>query len=637
MRTKTLSFISACLVLLMTIPATSKADDKEYVFEVQRRINAHGDEFMAVALTKDERYLIIGAESGKLIVWDIAQKRIVKELDQGSPVHCVVALNDPDACIAAGGPHAGATQSAAVRKWRISTGASEELSGITEGTIVSLAFDPKSELVAAGSSNGHLIVWNATNGKTVAKRSFDAAVFGLALNDREIYLTQLDPTVDEPKNSIVRLRVDEPNLPETTLTQEDARQLWTALKVSPDRRLMAAHSEGDEKPGVVLFDLSSGKEISTFEAASFAWCANGQLLLFNGEVAVARVTIDAHGQISQAKVLEEAQFQAAGAPSEMRDEVVSKEGSTAWGIYPLGAMLTELELNNKHVNKLYQVDGNLFAFDVNEKLDLVASGGDDELVRVRKLSDLSLAKEFKVELGVPQGVALMQDGRHVVFSSGAEHTPTRISIGDLATGKTRTLFELPEPFVQVKAAGGGFIYKDGNRLVLAEGVNGTTLREYAIEGDLGSYAVSANGRWLVSANSAGKLFRFEIKSGKRTVVGHKNVEDLTGLAITNNGGYVYTTEFRAKLRRWDTGTGAMKELSEITGQAHAVELSRDEREIIIGGNHRDVAIIDIASGEERLYVKVSASDFYVTNVWLGGDRLLFSTDVGVLFDGVVKR
>lgn len=539
--------------------------------------------------------------------------------------------------IAAGGPHEGPTQRAVVRKWHIGTGASEELQGITEGTIVSLAFDPRSELVAAGSSKGHLIVWNAGTGKSVAKRSFDAAVLGLTLNDRDIYLTQIDPSAEEPKNAIVRLRVDEPDLPESKITQEDAGQLWTELKVSPDHRFMAAHSAGDEKPGAVLFDLSTGKEISTFEAPSFAWSDDGQLMLFNGEAPVTRVTIDRNGQISQAKALEDGPFREAETPSEMRDSVVSKDGSRAWGVYPLGAMLIELDLNTKHVDKLYQVDGNLFAFDVNKKLDLVASGGDDQFVRVRKLSDLSLVKEFKVELGVPQGVALMQDGRHAVFSSGSEHTPTRISIGDLATGKSRTLSELPEPFVEVKATAGGFIYKDEDRLVLAEGVNGTTLREYAIEGDLSRYAASANGRWLVAANSVGKLFRFDIRSGKRTVVGRKNVEDLTGLAITNDGGYVYTTEFRAKLRRWDTQTGTMKELTEITGQAHAVELSRDEREIIIGGNHRDVAIIDIASGEERLYIKVTASDFYVSNVWLSGDRLLFSTDTGVLFDGLVKR
>ena len=400
------------VVLLASLCArVAPQGNKEYTLEVQRRINAHGDEFMALALTKDERHLIIGTESGKLIVWDIAGRRILKQLDQGSPVHCVVGLNDSDTFIAAGG----------------------------------------------------------------------------------------------------------------------------------------------------------------------------------------------------------------------------------WQVFQLGATLVEVDLKNKRSETLYRLRGNLYALHVNEKAGLIATGGDDEFVRVRKLSDLSVVKEFKVELGVPQGVALMNDGRHVVFSAGTKNTPTRISIGDLVTGQSRMLIERKEPFVRIEAAAGGFLYQTQNRLVLAEGLTGATVREYVVERYLETYAVSANGRWIVAANDAGKLFRFETSTGKRTTVGRQNVESLTRLTITNDGRYVYTTEFGSALRRWDITSNTMNELASITGQARTLKLSRDEREIILGGNHRDVAVFDIASGEERLYLKVTASDFYVTNVWLGGDRLLFSTDAGVLFDGILKR
>jgi hypothetical protein len=81
----------------------------------------------------------------------------------------------------------------------------------------------------------------------------------------------------------------------------------------------------------------------------------------------------------------------------------------------------------------------------------------------------------------------------------------------------------------------------------------------------------------------------------------------------------------------------MKEMGSIRGQAQTLKLSRDEKEIVIGGNHRDVAVYEISTGERRLYFSIAAADFFVTNVWLGGDRLLFSTDAGVLFDGWVKR
>ena len=39
-----------------------------YQLHLARRINVHGDEFNAAALTPDDRYLIIGTEKGELLV-----------------------------------------------------------------------------------------------------------------------------------------------------------------------------------------------------------------------------------------------------------------------------------------------------------------------------------------------------------------------------------------------------------------------------------------------------------------------------------------------------------------------------------------------------------------------------------------
>src|SRR5215510_578038 len=186
---------SAITIALLAIanvssPATTPSED-DYRFETERRVNAHGDEFMALDQTKDGRFLIVGTESGKLIIWSIAERRIVKQLDQGSPVHCVVALNDADTLVAAGGPHDGPDNRAVIRKWHINTGESEEWKGLIDGSIMSLAYDPKSELIAADTFAGKFAVWHSTNGALVTKRSFDGSASGLAINGKEIYRTQL--------------------------------------------------------------------------------------------------------------------------------------------------------------------------------------------------------------------------------------------------------------------------------------------------------------------------------------------------------------------------------------------------------------------------------------------------------------
>src|SRR5215213_3095399 len=619
--------ISILVVANVSSPAITPGED-DYRFEIERRVNAHGDEFMALDQTSDGRFLIVGTESGKLIIWSLAERRIVKQLDQGSAVHRVVALNDADTFVAAGGPHDGPLNRAVIRKWHINTGETEEWKGLIDGSIMSLAYEPKSELIVADTLTGKLAVWNSTNGALVTKRSFDGPAAGLAINGKEIYRTQmsLDEEEEVKPNSILRFRIDQSNRPATQITEDKEGRLWGPLDISPDRRFLAARLCKESTLTVVVREFATKKTIATFEALSFAWAADSSLVLFDHEVAIARVSIDARGRTTRTDLLKAAQWHGSGSAANMTGQIVSADGSTAWEVFQLGATLVELDLNKKTFDEPYSVRGYLHAIDVREPLNLIATAGDDEFVRIRKLSDFSLVKEFKAEPGVPQGVALMEDGRHVVFSASSEESATRISVGDLSSGQSRTLFEVPEPFVGVHAAAGGFVYKRENTLVLAKWSDGATIREYAIEGELRGFAASANGEWLVAVNDTGSLFRFEIRKGTRSPVGAENIKNLTGLTITNDGRYVYTTEFEAKLRQWDTQTSIMKQLGSIRGQAQTLRLSRDEKEITIGGNHRDVAVYEIASGERRLYFEIAAADFYVTNVWLGGDRLLFSTD-----------
>ena len=626
------------IALLATTVSSAATRDDDYGFEVERRLNAHGDEFMALAQTSDGRYLIVGAESGKLLVWSIAERRIVKQLEQGSAVHCVVALNDADTFVAAGGPHEGTTNQTVIRKWHISTGESEAWKGMTDGSIFSLAYDPKSELIVTDTFTGKLAVWNSITGALITRRDFDGPASGLAINGKDIYRAQVSLTEDEePKpNSILRFHVDQANRQPTALTNE-ADGVWGALSVSPNRRFFAARMYKDSAVTIVLRELATQKTIARFQGHNFAWSGDGHLVIFDHEVAITRVAIDAQGRVTQTELLKAAKWHGAGAPSNMTGQIVSADGSTAWEVFQLGAALVELDLNKKTFDELYYLRTYLHALDVRESINLFATGGDDGLVRVRKLSDFSLVKEFKVEPGVPQGVSLLEDGRHVVFSASGGEGPSRISVGDLSSSESRKLFDVPEPFVGVFAAAGGFIYNSGNKVVLAKWTNGDTIREYAVDGNLDGFAVSANGEWLVAANEANTLFRFEIRTGNRIQFATDTAHDLNHLAISSDGRYVYSTEWEATLRQWDTQTGSMKEIGSIRGQARTLRLSRDEKEILIGGNHRDVALYDIATAKQRLSFSIAAADFYVTNVWLSGERLLFTTDAGVLFDGRVKR
>ena len=622
-----------------TLAKASPALEDNYRFAIERRVNAHGDEFMSIGLMPDRKRLVIATESGKIIVWGIPERRILKELNQGSPVHCVLTSNDPDTFVAAGGPHTGQSQRGVIRRWNITSGKSEDWQGPMGSTFLSLTGDSTSGLTAASNATGELVVWDE-GGKVISTRQLEGMALGLALRGREVYVSTAsgDPNAEEPEpNSLVRFSIDKPNAPPIEVIAKNEDKVWFEFKMSPDGCFLAARCEGGPDDGVVLIESGSGKQIEQFKARGASWAANGLLVLFDSEVATDRIRIDERGQISRTGLLKAGTWHQAGSPSHMTGQVVSKDGAMAWQVFQLGAALVESDLEKKSFDDVYYLRGYAYAMHVRESVGLIATGGDDEFVRVRKLSDLSLIKEYRVSPGVPQGVALMDDGRHVVFSASARDTPSRISVGDLSSGETRVLFETPEPFVQVVPPAGGFIFNRGNKLILASWETGASIREFSVEPKLEQFAVSANGQWLVTADDQGKLRLFAIGSGKQIFVGKERIDNLTRLIISDDGRFIYTTEFHADLKKWDTRSNSMRDLASIRGQARTLLLSTDGKRIVVGGNHRDVAVYDTSTGEALTSFSIAAADFYVTNVWLSGERLLFTTDAGVLFDGWLKQ
>lgn len=641
------------LMLIMTIGggsgllrASEFCDEDEYDFQVAHRINAHGDEFMSLTLTSDGRRLVIGTEGGKLLIWGIPEGRILKQLDQGSPVHCVAALSDPDAIIAAGGPHSGGTERGVLRKWNLETEKFEEWIGAGTVTFTALAADTKSGLVAAGNVMGGVVVWDSRNGEPVAKRDFKEPLIGLALIGRTLYFTAISledaKKIDEdadyaPTNSVFTLSVDKPDQGPQRLTPQRPGRLWGELTPSPDGRLIAARYAESKGRRVALLEAASGKEIASLTERSAAWYESTRLVLFDDEVPAASLQVRANNEVSRTELLKSGTFHAAGTPSSITGQVVSSDGSKAWEVFQLGAALVECDLRKKDCNELYSQKALAYAMDVQEHSGLLATGGDDGFVRIWKLSDLTRLKEFHVAAGVPQGVALMADGRHVVFSASTKESPTLISLGDVVSGEVKVLLRAPDPFVRVASAAGGFIYNQGSSLVLADPDAGGRIREFKIESKLDQFSVSANGEWLAVANDQGMLYCFEVKTGKLLNVSKEKIESLSRLAVTNDGHHVYTTEFKAALKKWDTRRNSLTDLSGIRGQAHSLSISGDGRWLAIGGNHHDVALYETNKGERLMYFQTEASDFYITNVWLLGNRLLFTTDAGVLKDGLIQR
>lgn len=202
----------------------------------------------------------------------------------------------------------------------------------------------------------------------------------------------------------------------------------------------------------------------------------------------------------------------------------------------------------------------------------------------------------------------------------------------LVSGAGKVLLRLGDWGVRVFAASDGFAYAAGRVVRLASAATGETVREFTTDGDVARLAVSNNRRLLAASDAAGSLYLFDAATGQRRKSREK-VESVMCVAPADDGGAVYAAGFDASIRRWDVAAGVLSPVGETRGQCSTLRLSDDGRRFVVGGNHHDVAVYDARTGERIGYYLSEAADFYMTNVWLSGDRLVYTADGGVLYDG----
>ena len=435
--------------------------------------------------------------------------------------------------------------------------------------------------------------------------------------------------------------IEKPKDEARPLVSNEEQQVWAKLVASPDgKRLAVSCLSGEHHSQIALLDPNNGTRIEQFDASGAVWFANDGLIFYGPDAPERIVRLNAEGKSSIDKRWETGGWHGGGDPTDLGGLVASHDGLTVWGVFKKGAAIARWTAEEKRGEILAMTHGSIYAMDVIEPANgagLLLTGGDDGFARVWNLADLSLRSEFKVPAGVPQGVALLKGGRQAVVSCSTNEAPTEIVVADATTGTQTKLLSIDQPFVRVYPAGEGFIYNHGWRVVLASAADGKALREFAIGSEIEKFAASANGKWLAIADGEGKLYVFEIATGRKTVESKEKVKDLTAIAVTNDGRWVFTTEFHADLKRWDIQSGSFETLTGIRGQCRSLSLSSDEQFILVGGNHRDLAVYNAKSGDKLAEYNTEAADFSVTGVWMKGDRLIFTTDAGVLLDGKLEK
>jgi len=626
----------------------------DFKFEVKHRVNAHGDEFNALAQSSDGQRLFTGTEKGDIIVWNVATNRLERTLHQPSAIHLVAALSDPREVIAAGSNHL-KPQNALVRKWNVENGTFVDLAGIdTNSFVTGLAADPDAGLIAATGEDGTVVVWDSRTHQQLAKWKVNGVPIAVALLARNVYVATLDQKPsDTPsrEGAIVKLNLDDQNQQPTDFLRIAGR-MWISLRVSPDRRLLSAtYQAGYDEGNTVVIDPVSKAEVGSFDASDSAWIDASRLLLFNWLDPTEIVQFVAGAAPKSIRKFDRMESDTPGRAFELTGQVTSADGSKAWASYSKGPGLLEFDLTANKIKTLITGPSGAYAVSVvtqDGQSGELLTGGADGYVRLWNLADISLLKEYKVaKPGYYVGEAHLLAGarRAVVRLSQMREAPdvtepSEVVLLDLETGQQKKLFYLYSWRARVAVVDNRIIYPEGNRIKITSIDGSESQRELVVNGFIGVTAVSANGRWFAVIDDTKRLTVFDLTTGRKKTIPIKS-DDPGPLVVTDDGQHVYHIANEGSLTHWNINTGKatskfLSRIREMHTRVGFMTLANNDRWLITAGNHHDVGIFDRATSRLVFYMQTGGAAFYVEKVWLNGKRMILTTDTGVMYNGILQ-
>jgi WD40 repeat protein len=612
-----------------------------------------------LAKSSDGQRLFVGTEKGEIIIWNIKLQRVERRLQQPSPVHLVATLSDPHYIIASGSNHHEPLRPL-VRKWNIETGAFIDLQGLDQASFpTALAAD--AQLITLGSADGTVLVWDWSSEKMVANWKLKEVPISLAFSKQSLYVVSINRASiasDDmtAQNAIIKLSIDDPKKESIEFLKAPAGA-WTALAASPDGRLLSAtYNSPGEGERTVVVDPQLKSQLGSFSASASVWISSTNLLLFNWLDPSELVQITNNGKAVSVKKFERMEADTPGRAFDLTGQVSSSNASKIWAAYRKGPGLLEFDSASRKIKTLIGGPSGAYGVSVltqDSQDGLLLTGGADGYVRLWKLSDISLIREYPIAppdhfVASVHLVPGQQQAVVSVMRIRKESEPpstnevSEVSLLNLETGEHRKLLDVRWWRADITLVGTQLMYPEIDRIKLATLESNRPIREFIAKAPIVRSAVSANGRWLAILDSGQTLSVFETATGKQTAIKATNADEWGPLVVTIDGRYVYQVASEGQVTRWDMQTGKVNEsvlakIREMHTRADFITLANDDQWLITGGNHGDVGIFDRTTGSLVSYTQTSAAGFYVEKVWVSGSRMIVTTDTGVMFEGILTK
>ncbi len=454
----------------------------------------------------------------------------------------------------------------------------------TFGGILSVAVSPDSSLVAAGTANGEIRLWQSPGGTPyMTYKGHTDWVGAVAFSpDGHTLASGSD-------DHTVRLWDVETGLHLHTLKEYSG---WVqAVAFSPDGRLLAT---GSEDCMVQLWDVNSAMHVATFaghtnKIYSVAFSPDGELLATAGEDKTVRIWSVGRRECLQIFYGHEGWVQSV-AFSPDGQLLASGSGDLTIRVWHIdtGTCVRILSGHTRWVQSVaFSPDG-----------QLLASGSEDRTVRIWDTTHWDGLRTLQGPRSRIYSIAFSPDGQLLVSGSADQainlwETKNWESLTTLKGYSNRIYSIAFSPDGQLLASG-----SDDQTVRLWETRTGALLKTFLEDGTWRySIAFSPDGRFLASGSDDQTVRLVDVASGKllKTFEGHSNW--VWSVAFSPNGRYLASGGNDQAIRLWEVRSGkTLLTMDGHTSWVRSVAFSPDGRLLASGSEDQTVRIWEVSSG-----------------------------------------
>lgn len=557
----------------------------------------------AIAISSDGT-LMASATGGmgtkpKLLVWDIANKKVLKSLGGYTEQISVVAISPDGRWVASGG---GGERDKEVGLWKLDS--QPKALDYHNDTVLAVAFSPDGKLLATGGKDKKVILLDVATGKTV---------------------------------KVIK----------------GHRNWVNAIAFSPDGRLMAT---GSKDKTVIIWDVATGARVNTlkghpYEVSAVCFLDNGNVLLSvsvdfgdsrRKKLMLSEVATGSELPLESLKLLPgqvASTFgENAGAKTEDTSQTAHAEAVNALAFSPKGDILASGSTDK--TIKLWEVSSGqavrtltghpkaLIDLVFNPEGSMLASAS----TKAIKLWEVSSGQEVGTLTGHSDSImniAFSPDGQ--LLASGS--TDKTIKLWDVSTRSEKHTLEYSHEIRSIAFSPNGDMLVSGNsdmKVALWEVATGHQLR--AMEGHsrdimksdkprfinsgVSAVAFNADGSLVASAGEDLTIRIWEVSTGKelRTLTGHTTEEGevriaskdylmvfvgINDIAFSPDGKWLASGGMDHTARLWEVATGnEAQTLTGHTSSVKAIAFSPDSRWLASGSGDKTIRLWEVATGQE---------------------------------------